>query len=356
LDVNYNMVTYDKLTRRPKSAPSLIGMSLSSFDELYTEFEAIHTKRLAELKVTKREGKPRKRAVGAGGKHRYSLRDRLLMTVFWLRVYTTYEVMGFFYELDKTNIEDNLRDILASLEQMTTFSYEHPKDRRQKKLRSVEGVMDAFPDVRLVIDAKEQRVQRPKNKKDGDGNLEDRQKPYYSGKKKTHTLKNQIAVRPDGLIEAVSESVPGGANHDITVLRQTNLLAELDEDEAAMMDKGYDGIKNDYPDTRIYQPYKARRNHPLTDEQKAYNCFLSGYRIVVEHTLAQMNKFQVLAQVYRHQKDGHSQIMRVVAGLVNRKIQATPLKTYSVASTPSPIRAKKVVPSQDEYNLKMRRG
>ncbi|MGD8457517.1 MAG: transposase family protein [Anaerolineales bacterium] len=325
------MVTYEKLSRRPKSAPSLIGMSLSSFDELYTEFEKVHSERITELKVTRREGKLRKRAVGGGNKHRYSLRDRLLLTLFWLRVYTTYEVMGFFYELDKTNIEDNLKDILASLAQMTSFSYEHPKDKQQKKLRSVEGVMDAFPDVRLVIDAKEQRVQRPKNKKGGDGNPADRQRPYYSGKKKTHTIKNQIAVRPDGLIEVVSGSVPGGANHDITVLRQTNLLDELDEDEAAMMDKGYDGIKNDYPDTRIYQPYKARRNHPLTDEQKVYNRFLSSYRVVVEHTLAQMNKYQVLAQIYRHQKDEHTQIVRVVAGLVNRKIQATPLKTYAVA-------------------------
>lgn len=324
------MITYKKLKRRPKAAPSLIGMNLSIFDELYLEFEVVHNERLAGLNVTKREGKPRKRGVGGGNKHRYSLQDRLLMTLFWLRVYTTYEVLGFFYELDKTNIEDNLKDILASLEKMTTFSYEHPKDKRQKKIRSIEGVMDAFPDVRLVIDAKEQRVQRPRNKQDDDGNLDDRQKPYYSGKKKTHTLKSQIAVRPDGLIEAVSESVPGGANHDITVLRQSNLLDELEENEAAMMDKGYDGIKNDYPDTRIYQPFKARRNHPLTDEQKAYNRFLSGYRIVVEHTLAQMNKFQALAQVYRHQRDGHSQIVRVVAGLVNRKIQVTPLKTYSV--------------------------
>jgi len=325
------MITYEKLKRRPKAAPSLIGMNLSIFDELYLEFEVVNNERLAALNVTKRERKPRKRRVGGGNKHRYSLQDRLLMTLFWLRVYTTYEVLGFFYELDKTNIEDNLKDILTSLEQMASFSYEHPKDKRQKKLRTVEGVMDAFPDVHLVIDAKEQRVQRPKNKKDNDGNLDDRQKPYYSGKKKTHTLKSQIAVRPDGLIEAVSESVPGGANHDITVLRQSKLLDKLEEDQAAMMDKGYDGIKNDYPDIRIYQPFKARRNHPLTDEQKAYNRFLSGYRIVVEHTLAQMNKFQVLAQVYRHQRDEHSQIVRVVAGLVNRKIQVTPLKTYSVA-------------------------
>ena len=78
-------------------------------------------------------------------------------------------------------------------------------------------------------------------------------------------------MRPDGTLVAVSESVPGGAHHDLTLLRQSGLLDRLDTGEAAMMDKGYDGITNDYPDTTLYLPFKARRNHPLTDEQKAYN-------------------------------------------------------------------------------------
>jgi hypothetical protein len=324
------MITYAKLIKRPISAPSLIGMTLSAFDKLYAEFREAHQRRLSEAKLTRRTKAARQRAVGAGRKHSYDLRDRLLMTLFWLRVYTTYEVLGFFYDLNKTNIEDNLKDVLATLETMTTFTFERPNAERAK-LRSVQAVMDAFPDVRLVIDAKEQRVQRPKNTRDGNGNVQDHQKPYYSGKKKTHTVKNQIAVRPDGLIEAVSESVPGGANHDLTLLRRTDLLGRLDSDEAAMLDKGYDGIQKDYPDVRIYQPHKARRNHPLSDEHKAYNRFLARYRIVVEHTIAQMNRFQVLVQVFRHQRGSHSQVVRVVAGLVNRRIQMTPLKVYAAA-------------------------
>jgi hypothetical protein len=75
-----------------------------------------------------------------------------------------------------------------------------------------------------------------------------------------------VAVAPDGRIEAVSASVPGGATHDLTWLRRTNLLAQLGEGEAALLDKGYDGIRNDFPDRSLYLPYKARRNHPLTPE------------------------------------------------------------------------------------------
>jgi hypothetical protein len=324
------MITYTKLSRRPTAAPSLIGMTLSAFDALYAEFAVAHAQRLQASPVTRRTKSARRRAVGAGRPHRYDLRDRLLMTLFWLRVYTTYEVLGFFYELNKTNIEDNLHGVLATLEAMTTFTLERPSADRPK-LRSPQAVMEAFPEVSLVIDAKEQRVQRPKNKKDGHGNVEDRQRPYYSGKKKAHTLKSQIAVRPDGRIEAVSASVPGGATHDITLLRQTDLLSQLGDDEAAMLDKGYDGIQKDYPEVRLYQPYKARRKHPLTAEQKAYNRVLAHYRIVVEHTIAQLNRFQVLVQVFRHARNGHSRILRVVAGLVNRGIATTPLKVYASA-------------------------
>jgi IS5 family transposase len=322
------MITYEKLRKKPQVAKSLTGMSLAEFDQFYDEFEVAHEDHLCASQKTRR-GQKRQRAVGAGRKHKYDLRDRLLMTLFWLKAYTTYEILGFFYDLDKTNIEDNLLLILATLENMATFEFERPTADR-KKLHTVEEVMEAFPDVRLIIDAKEQCIERPKNKKDKDGNVQDRQKPYYSGKKKTHTIKNQAAIAPHGRIDAVSESVPG-ATHDLTLLRQTDLLSKLNDDEAAMMDKGYDGIAADYSDKKLYLPFKARRNHSLTEEQKAYNRFLAKYRIVVEHTMAQLNKFQILAQRFRHELTKHSRIFRIVASLVNRRIKLRPLKQYSPA-------------------------
>jgi hypothetical protein len=39
-------------------------------------------------------------------------------------------------------------------------------------------------------------------------------------------------------------------------------------------------------------PFKARRNHPLEEDQKAHNCLVSRYRIIIEHALAHMNRFQ----------------------------------------------------------------
>jgi len=320
------MITYESLRRRPNAFRSLTGYSPEQFDALFVEFAPAHEQRRQAATTTRRKGAPRQRAVGAGGQYRHDLRTRLLVLLFWARVYPSLEVLGFFFALDKTNVHDIVHDVLATLETLAHFPFERPPAER-KKLHSPAAVMDAFPEVRLVIDAKEQRIQRPKSSKE-----EDRQKPYYSGKKKGHTVKNQVAVEPDGRIGTVSESVPGAANHDLTLARQTRAIERLDpEDEAAMLDKGYDGLHKDHPEHRLYQPYKARRNHPLTAEQKADNRHLSRYRIVVEHTNAQLNQFQVLAQVYRHAREGHSRVFRAVAYLVDRRIREQPLKRYPVA-------------------------
>ncbi len=110
------------------------------------------------------------------------------LTLLWLRVYPTLEVLGFLFGLDKTNAEDNLKGVLATLDGMTSFAYDRPaKDR--PKMRSLAAVMDAFPDVCLIIDAKatnlrEQCIRRPGGEDENGGS---RQKPFYSGKKKAHT-------------------------------------------------------------------------------------------------------------------------------------------------------------------------
>src|SRR5438876_12313656 len=90
-------------------------------------------------------------------------------------------------------------------------------------------------------------------------------------------------------------------------------------------------LKEDQHSDPLYRPYKARRNHPLSEEQKQYKRHLARYRIVVEHTNAQLNQFQVLAQVYRHARAGHSRVFRAVAYLVDRRIRERPLKSYPVA-------------------------
>ena len=91
-------------------------MSLAEFEKLYAEFELAHIVHEGTLQYTRRNNKvKRQRAVGAGRKHKYALRDRLLMTLFWLRAHTTYEVLGLLYKVDKTTVEDNIKNVLDTL-------------------------------------------------------------------------------------------------------------------------------------------------------------------------------------------------------------------------------------------------
>jgi hypothetical protein len=321
-----SMITFENLGRRPSAFQSMTGLSVEAFQMLLGAFVRAHEERCCASQTTKRGGKPRQRAVGAGRRYSHDLRTRLLMALVWLRIYPTYELLGFLCSLDKANARDNVLDVLATLETLTEFAFERPAPER-KKLGTLQAVMDAFPEVCLVIDAKEQRIQRPRSTKEND-----QQRPFYSGKKKCHTLTTQLGVMPDGQIGALSESRPGGATSDLTLLRQSGLIDRLDpETEAAMLDAGYTGIRSDYPEHRLYVAYRASRNHPLTEAQKASNRHLAKYRVIVEHTIAQMNQFQALAQVYRHARESHTRTVRVVAVLVNQRVRQRPLKSYAVA-------------------------
>ena len=148
------MITYQTVFKKSQVANSLVGMSVEEFDQLYAEFERVYRVRESTLQVTRRHRLKRKRMRGAGRKHAYVLRDRLLMTLFWLRAYTTYEVLGTLYCLDKTAVEDNVKEVLDTLVTMTSFHFELPQVEIPK-LRSVQEVMDAFPDIRFLMDAQD---------------------------------------------------------------------------------------------------------------------------------------------------------------------------------------------------------
>jgi len=320
------MIHYQDIQNRPAILRCLTGMAPQEFQDLLAQFQEADRARRAAATHTRRKGHPRRRVPGAGRKPKLEPCDRLLMTLVWLRIYPIYELLGFLFSLDRGNAARNVADVLAVLERLADFQCDRPDaDPSRRPRRSLNEVMDAFPEIRVIVDTKEQRIRRPS------GSYA-RQKPYYSMKKKTHTLKTQIAVAPNGRIESVGPSVPGGSRHDKTLLKQSGLLERLPPGQGAMADKAYERLRDEYPHVPLITPQPARRNHPLTEFQKMANRFISRYRIVVEHALAQMNRYTVLRQVYRGARQCHDRVVRVVAHLVNRRIAKVPLKTYSGAA------------------------
>lgn len=312
------MLSYDRLSKTPKSFPALTGLTGDEFDRLFVAFEQAAEAHRAACTHTKRGSHKRRRAAGAGHPHSLGVRTRLLLALVWLRVYPSYEVLGWLFGLDKSNAWHNTQDVLEVLDTMTDFPFDRP-DPDRRKLQTAEAVMEAFPEVRVIIDAKEQAFRRP-------GGW-DRQKPYYSGKKKRHTIKNQVACTPGGRIVSISTTAPG-RTHDRTVLRYAGLLDRLPADAGVMTDKGYIGVNADAGARAVVIPARASKNHPLTDEQKASNRVINGCRVVIEHVNAQLSRFGVLRQMFRSVFGRHTRVFRVVALLVDRRSALTPLKTH----------------------------
>jgi DDE superfamily endonuclease len=314
------MLSYDDLCRHPSAFPALTGLTRREFDALLGRFTRAEADLRAGSDRTRRDGSPRVRAPGAGRPHLHAAADRLLMALLWLRIYPTYEVLGFFFDLHKRNAQLNVRRALEVLDGLDDFPFDRPGKGRQKA-RSAAEVMAAFPQVRYLIDAKEQRVNKPQG--------EEKQRPYYSGKKKAHTVKTQVVVNPRGQIEAVSGSVPG-STHDLTLLVGSGVLDRLGEGEGGMLDKGYLGVEKYRRGVPLVLPYKKPRGGELSEGQRGYNREVARHRIVVEHTMAQLNRFTVLRQVFRaKQRERHGGVTRVVAKLVNQRLAVKPLKTYA---------------------------
>lgn len=316
------MITYARLVENPSTFPALTGMTRDEFDTLFVAYTAAAGAHRAARTHTKRGCRRLRRAAGAGHPHDHDPRTRLLIALVWVRVYPTFELLGRLFGLDKSNAWHNTQDALEVLEGMTDFPFD-PPGRGRPRLTTRDQVMDTFPEVRAVIDAKEQAFRRPA----GWAN----QEPYYSGKKRRHTVKTQVVCTPSGRVGAVSRTVPG-RTADLTLLRHDRVLDRLPAGAGVMTDKGYVGVRADAGDRPVVIPVRATQNHPLTDAQKAANRCINRERVVVEHVMAQLNRFQVLRQTYRGVFGRHTQVFRVVALLVDRRIAVTPLKTYPVAA------------------------
>ena len=152
----------------------------------------------------------------------------------------------------------------------------------------------------LIVDATEQRIERPKNQRD-----------YYSGKKHTHTIKTKIVTDAKGRILRVSKPYEGRV-HDFEIRKTEGPLFAV----PILADSGYQGLQNEHA-AGVILPKKKPKNGSLSDAERAENKQLSRRRIVVEHVFAHLKKWQILATRYRGLLHDYAQIFQTIAGLHN---------------------------------------
>jgi len=301
------MISYQKLCEKPRVFKSIVGLNIDEFEQLFQKFVPAWVEH-----EHKRLDRPdRKRAIGGGRKYTLKLKDRLIMVMFWLRLYLNTEAMGFFFDVNKSTVSRNCRRLLKVLRALGEETLGWPEPPKRGEGKGVDQALREYPDLLAIIDTTEQRVQRPSDN--------DKQKQHYSGKKKTHTRKTALVVNERGRIRDVSDSTPG-SKHDLKHVVESQVIDQVPEEVTAIGDAGFDGLQNYYPERSIGTPHKARRNHPLTFDQKLANREFSSERIIVENTLSHMKHFKVLAHRFRHSVILYDDAFRAVVGIVNDRI------------------------------------
>ena len=268
---------YTKIRKNTKIFHRLCGISVVQFDSILKKIEPKWQSTV--ISCYKRPGR----------NYTLDLSDMFLMLLLYYRSYMTQVFVGYLFGIDDSRVCRIIRRLEPILARVMAI-------QKCKKL-SKEEVES------LIIDATEQPMERPKR----------RQKPYYSGKKKRHTLKTEIRITRKGRIVDVSKTHPGSV-HDFTVFKGEK---RPPKESRLFVDSGYQGIAEIHKNADF--PYKSSKNNPLDEEKKEYNTALSRVRVVVEHIFGDIKTFKIMSDRYRNKCKRYGVKFNIIAGIVNLK-------------------------------------
>ncbi len=301
------IMRYEHLSHYPKVFSKVTGLTVAEFDDLVADALPEYV----EAERERLQRPDRQRDIGAGRRYALDVRDHLLLVVVWLRIYPTGDVLGYLFGISAPNVWRTLARVLPLLEQAGRDTMRLP-DPGRKRRRQFSELLTMIPELSVVVDSFEQAVQRPQDRDEADG--------HYSGKKKQHTLKSQVTVDADtGYLADISDSVPG-PTADIKLLEDSGLLDRLPDEVGIGGDLAY--IKLAKLRQHGFAPRRKPRGKPRPVQDIVFNRVFSHFRIIVEHTIGRMRRFQAISQPDRHHRRYHTTRTRAIAGLVNRHLMA----------------------------------
>jgi len=294
------IMRYEYLSQHPTVFQKCTGLTPMLFDQVVDDV----LPRYEDAEVQRLSQRPRQRALGAGHPFELNVRDQVLLTVIWLRLYPIHEVLAYLFGVSDSTVSRLIERVLPLLEQAGRDAMRLP-DPGKKRRRQLSDLLKELPELMVIVDSFEQRVQRPPN-----------DDSHYSGKKKQHTLKSQLAVDSDtGRIVDLSDSVPG-PTADIKLLEQSGLLARLPDAIGVGGDLAYLNLPKLRP--LGFAPRRKPRGQERPPQDAVYNRAFSQFRIIIEQTIGQVRRFQSVTITDRNHRRKHRARVAAIAGLVNR--------------------------------------
>jgi hypothetical protein len=283
--VEVEMLTFERIATKPVVFQMLTGLSLQAFLDLLPAFHLATTH--IEYQDEQRRKQPRKRQKGGGRKPLLcSDADRLLFILFYFKVYPLQAVQAFFFGMSQAQACEWIHRLTPVLNQALGFEKQLPA----RKAADVTQVLRLCPGLEFIIDGTERPIQRPKDKA--------RQREFYSGKKKRHTVKNvMIGDRRTRKIKALSRTRSGKTSDKRTADDEDYHFPARSK---LWKDTGFQGYEP--AKCRTYQPKKKPRNGELTAEEKASNQAISRKRVRIEHSIGGAKVFHIARDVFRNRR------------------------------------------------------
>lgn len=271
-------LTYKAISKKPHIFLRLTGVSIEKFLEIAQSVQPVWESKIESKK--KKHGR-------TGNLKNFE--DKLLALLIYYRTYITHEFIGYLVGLDNSNV----CRLFKRLEPLMAKKIVIKKDR----------TLTQDEIIKILVDVTEQPTQRPKKK----------QKKFYSGKKKRHTLKAEIVIQDSGKILAVSKTA-NGRKHDFRIRKEGKPLPGNSEKFA---DSGFQGLQK--ITSNVTLPFKGTKKKPLTAEQKQHNKELSSFRVRVENKIRDIKIFKIMSDTYRNFQKKHNMRFNIIAGIVNLK-------------------------------------
>jgi hypothetical protein len=269
--------------RNDRLCASLTGLRIKEFESLVHDFSWNYI----EYEHTRKP--KRERRVGGGRKSQLKgIEEKLFYILFYLRTYPTFDLASVYFEFHRSNACEWVKILLPVLE--TTLKRKLVLPIR--KISTPEEFERLFPGIKEVFgDATERKINRPKNVK--------HQRKTYSGKKKINGRKNVILSDSKRRILVLTQT-KSARRHDKRLADKQQLFQSIPESTTILVDTGFQGIQKYHNNTLI--PKKNTKKNPLTEQDKLENKLISSFRVVVEHAIAGMKRYNCLKQQYRNKR------------------------------------------------------
>lgn len=296
------MLSYDQMKDNPKVLLAFTGHTQAEFDEILGAF----IKASYQLEQKRRAKQKRKRRPGGGRKAQLKTKaDQLLFILFYLKTYPTQEVLAFLFGMSQGQANEWIHR-LAKVLKRALDDIGHLPERDGQRLATI---LRENETIAFTQDGSERRRQRPKDS--------EKQKLYYSGKKKAHTVKNHLVVHPESRRVCYLSATAPGKKHDKKLADESDLhfppLATVEQDT------GFQGF--DPEQVIILQPKKKPRKQELSVGEKFVNRCISSGRIIAENVIAGIKRCRIVKDVLRNWKSDFDDLIMVLAcGLHNLRV------------------------------------